>query len=426
MSSTLTGHAHLAEQAVTAIGAHLDGLFDASLWSMPAADLARLVVALEKMSRRVDAAKLVVLAQADTSQVAAQTGAVSTAKWLHQVADVPIWAGKARLRLHHDLADRDITREAFRAGEITMDAATAVVTAMAQLPAAVPAALTTTIEQLLVETARDEGTRAVVHRAADITHRFAPEVLEADEQKAREARWLTLTQRHDGTVAVRGLLDKEGGALALAVLSPLAAPTPATAEGIPDLRTAGQRYADALTRICQQATTTNPEVRGEPAHIAVGVELTALQGAPGSPPATLHNGTPLSIEATRRLACDAKLIPIVLGAASEPLDIGRITRLIPTGIRRALTTRDRGCAFPGCDRPPSWCDAHHIIFWADGGKTALCNLCLLCGHHHDTIHHHGWTIVMRDGQPWFIPPPWIDPTQTPRLNSRSKLRELKL
>ncbi|MDQ1465225.1 MAG: hypothetical protein QOC73_2166, partial [Actinomycetota bacterium] len=104
----------------------------------------------------------------------------------------------------------------------------------------------------------------------------------------------------------------------------------------------------------------------------------------------------------------------------------RTTRTIPTGIRRALTARDQGCAFPGCDRPPSWCDAHHRVHWADGGHTALCNLCLLCNHHHDTVHHDGWTITMTNGRPWFIPPPWIDPTQTPRQNSRYKQRKLKL
>ncbi|MDQ1465245.1 MAG: hypothetical protein QOC73_2186, partial [Actinomycetota bacterium] len=110
MSSTLTGYAHPAEQAVAGIGACLDEVFDASLWSMSAAELSQLVVTLEKMSRRVDAAKLIVLAQADASGVAAQSGATSTPKWLQQVADVPIWAGKARLRLHADLADRDLTR----------------------------------------------------------------------------------------------------------------------------------------------------------------------------------------------------------------------------------------------------------------------------------------------------------------------------
>jgi len=424
MSSTLTGYAHPAEQAVAGIGACLDEVFDASLWSMPAAELSRLVVALEKMSRRVDAAKLIVLAQADASQVAAQTGAVSTAKWLQQVADVPIWAGKARLRLHADLADRDTTRAAFRAGDITQDAATAVAAAMTSLPAAVPAALSGDIEQLLVDTARDEGTRAVVHRAAEIGHRFAPEVLEADEQAGRDNRFLTLTLRHDGTLAIRGLLDKEGGAQALAVLSPLAAPDPASADGIPDLRTGGQRYADALTRICQQATTT-PDVRGERPHVLVLTDLDDLQAKIGAAPGYLDTGVPISIPAVRKVACDANIIPILMGSDGQPLDIGRTTRTIPTGIRRALTARDQGCAFPGCDRPPSWCDAHHLIFWADGGHTALCNLCLLCNHHHDTVHHDGWDITMINNRPWFIPPPWIDPTRTPRQHSRYKMRELR-
>ena len=235
-----------------------------------------------------------------------------------------------------------------------------------------------------------------------------------------------MTQRHDGTVAIKGLLDKESGALALAVLSPLAAPTPATAEGIPDPRDTGKRYADALVHLCQQATPTLPAVRGERPNVMVLTYLDDLQNKIGAAPGYLDTGIPISIPSARKLACDAGIIPILMGSDGQPLDIGRTTRTTPTGIRRALIARDRGCAFPGCDRPPSWCDAHHIIFWADGGPTAICNLCLLCGHHHDTIHHHGWTIVMRDGQPWFIPPPWIDPTQTPRLNSRYKLRELKL
>ena len=425
MSSTLTGIAHPAEQAVAAIGAHLDEVFDASLWSMTAAGLAELVVGLEKMSRRMDAAKLIVLAQADASQVAAQTGATSTPKWLQQVADVPIWAGKARLRLHAELADRDITRAAFRAGDITIDAAAAVVTAMTHLPAAVPAALIGDVEQLLVDTARDEGTRAVVHRAADIGHRFAPEALEADEQAAREARWLSLTLRHDGTVAIKGLLDKEAGAQALAVLNPLAAPAPAT-DGTPDPRDTGKRYADALVQLCQHATTTSPDVRGERPHLLVLTHLDDLQNKIGAAPGHLDTGVPVSIPTVRKIACDANIIPILMGSDGQPLDIGRTTRTIPTGIRRAITARDQGCAFPGCDRPPSWCDAHHLQHWADGGPTAVCNLCLLCNHHHDTVHHDGWTITMTNNRPWFIPPPWIDPTQTPRLNSRHKVRELRM
>jgi hypothetical protein len=328
--------------------------------------------------------------------------------------------------LHQRLAERPATAAAFAAGEISRDAAVAVCEAVQALPASVPAALTTQVEALLVGVGRDEGTRAVVRRAMPITHQFAPEVLEDQERWARENRYLSLTTRHDGTVAVRGLLDKESGVLALAVLGPLAAPAPAV-DGTPDLRESGARYADALVQLCQLATPALPDVRGERPTGLVTVSLETLRGAPGAggPPGMLDTGVSLSIEATRKALCDALVVPIVLGGRGEPLDVGRATRTIPSGIRRALIARDSGCAFPGCDRPPSWCDAHHINHWSAGGATALCNLCLLCAHHHDTVHHDGWDVEMVSGMPWFIPPPWIDVDQTPRQHSRHKVVQLR-
>jgi hypothetical protein len=333
--------------------------------------------------------------------------------------------------LHQRLAERPVTAAAFTSGEISQDAATAVCEATTALPASVPAALTSEIETLLVGVARDEGTRAVVRRAIAITHQFAPEVLEDQERWAREHRFMSLTTRHDGTVAVRGLLDKESGALALAVLGPLAAPAPAL-DGTPDLRETGARYADAFVQLCQLATPALPDVRGGRPTGLVTMSLETLQaaassGRPGVPgvPGMLDTGVPISIEATRKALCDALVIPIVLGGRGEPLDVGRATRTIPSGIRRALIARDGGCAFPGCARPPSWCDAHHINHWSAGGATALCNLCLLCSHHHDTVHHDGWDIEMVSGMPWFIPPPWIDVDRTPRQHSRHKVVQLR-
>jgi hypothetical protein len=130
--------------------------------------------------------------------------------------------------------------------------------------------------------------------------------------------------------------------------------------------------------------------------------------------AVTETGTPISAAWARRLACDARVIPTVLGSDSEPLDIGRSTRTIPSGLRKALITRDRGCAFPGCRRPPRWADAHHIWHWADGGPTALDNLVLLCNHHHDVIHHTAWHVAIENGRPVFTPPAWLDPLQRPR------------
>lgn len=112
--------------------------------------------------------------------------------------------------------------------------------------------------------------------------------------------------------------------------------------------------------------------------------------------------------------------PAVLGSAGQPLDVGRDTRTVPTGIRRALTLRDRGCSFPGCDRPPGWTDAHHIRHWADGGQTSLDNLVLLCRHHHRVTHHQPWTVTIgSDGHPCWQRPGSPHPEQCSRMSDVS-------
>ncbi|HEX7747067.1 MAG TPA: HNH endonuclease signature motif containing protein, partial [Micromonosporaceae bacterium] len=93
-------------------------------------------------------------------------------------------------------------------------------------------------------------------------------------------------------------------------------------------------------------------------------------------------------------------------------------RLFTGPIRRALALKDRGCAFPGCDRPPRWCAAHHITHWSTGGTTSPANGVLLCGRHHRVIHHDGWPVrIAPDAHPEFTPPAWIDPHQQPRRNT---------
>ena len=106
-----------------------------------------------------------------------------------------------------------------------------------------------------------------------------------------------------------------------------------------------------------------------------------------------------------------------MNGAGQPLDIGRATRTVPEGIRRAVTARDRGCAHPGCDRPPSWCEVHHIVPWELWGETSLANCVMLCKVHHRLLHHSAWIVRIRDGLPEFVPPRWIDPQQRPRRQS---------
>ena len=111
---------------------------------------------------------------------------------------------------------------------------------------------------------------------------------------------------------------------------------------------------------------------GERPHLVVSVDLATLQGR-GEQLVDLDCG-PVTLDAVRRLACDASLTRVVMGPGSEPLDVGRRTRVVPASLRRALNHRDGGCTHPGCDTPAHWCDAHHITHWADGGGTDSANL----------------------------------------------------
>lgn len=118
-------------------------------------------------------------------------------------------------------------------------------------------------------------------------------------------------------------------------------------------------------------------------------------------------GGPINADIARRIACDAQVIPVVLGSRGEPLDVGRASYTVPTAIRRAVIVRDRGCAFPGCSIPARWCEIHHVVHWADNGPTSVGNCVALCGRHHKLLHHSLWRIDMTSGIPEFHPPPWL-------------------
>lgn len=125
---------------------------------------------------------------------------------------------------------------------------------------------------------------------------------------------------------------------------------------------------------------------------------------------------PISPTIIRTLACDADLLPVVLGGTGQVLDVGRAQRLFPARLRRAVTARDGGCAAPGCTMPAPWTEVHHIQWWTRGGPTSVDNGVLLCNRHHLAVHAGSWDITLEDGIPWFVPAPFIDPFRTPLRN----------
>jgi hypothetical protein len=217
-----------------------------------------------------------------------------------------------------------------------------------------------------------------------------------------------------GVLKFNGQLCAEDGARLVGLLGPLAAPKDGP-EG-KDPQDQEERDGDALAEIVGLAAKCNEHTQGGgDAAVNVTVGLAELQDVTSGSVLVPNLGN-LSAEAVRLLACDARVIPVVLGGKGEVLDVGRSYRLATTAQRRALEVRDKGCLFPGCGRGVKWCTPHHIRHWVHGGPTDLGNMALLCAHHHRKVHHSQWEIQMIDGKPWFIPPLWLDPQRTPMQN----------
>ena len=125
------------------------------------------------------------------------------------------------------------------------------------------------------------------------------------------------------------------------------------------------------------------------------------------------HSTRLSAATAHRYACAAGIVPILF-ERDQVLDLGRTRRLFTPRQRIALAARDGGCRFPGCDRPPTWCEAHHIRPWSRGGPTDLRDGVLLCRHHHLLVHDNGWEVTRTGDRYALVPPANIDPTRAPR------------
>ena len=562
---------------------------------LPVAALAASLPELRRLVDSVEAQWLRRLETFDRHGGATAEGAVSTGSWLRSTCRLAPGAARDGVDLARALAGLPETAAALAAGDISPTHARLVAAAVAELAEAASAELAAQTEPALVDLARAVDPRRLRQELAHVRHAVAPDAAADDAERAYERRGLSASQTLDGVVALDGLLDPEGGALLLAALQPLAAPT-----GDDDRRTPRQRRADALVELARRQLDHGdlPTMGGERPHMTVLVPLDTLLHQPGTPPAesgahhtarasaapadptqppaagtgpTAHPAAapspdpavtpatcaagsepadnagastapssesdasatvpataataadvadvgepagdagavavpglrpvapdggsaapatsadaadvgepagdagavavpglrpvapdggsaapsgatavpspavprppgppvggsraaapgggarwpsglpafgpraaesgwagPITGEAARRIACDAGITRVITDGPSQPLDVGRRTRTVPPALRTALVVRDRGCVFPGCDRPPPWTDAHHLVHWADGGVTSLDNLALLCRRHHRTVHERRWQLTRNPDGSWVATPP---------------------
>ena len=237
---------------------------------------------------------------------------------------------------------------------------------------------------------------------------------EPDDRPPPDTNELYVTRNASGSGGkIKGRFDDAAMFDTIAALLDATA-TPRTRD---DDRSSAQRTAEALAEVCGYVldhgpTSLVPEAGGRRPHVNVLIRLEDLENRARA--AVLDFGGVASPEALRMLCCDAAVVPIVMNGAGQPLDVGRATRTIPDGLRRAVAARDQGCARPGCGRPPSWCEVHHVVPWEEGGETKLDGCVMLCRQHHRLIHSTEWMVRVRDGLPEFIPPAWVDPQRRPR------------
>ncbi len=299
-------------------------------------------------------------------------------------------AGVARgmVRVAAAVAEMPHTQAALESGDLDLARARLLVSAREANPRLFAEHEETLVGSLIGLSARDAG------RAVEYWRQQASlEAAESDAAAVRDQRRLFASVVGD-MVHVDGRLDPVSGQVVMTALNTLTDPGNLDPD---DERTPAQRRADALVDLCRDHLDRGdaPSRRRERPHIMAHVALESLEGRAGRP-CELDDTGVITPQAARLLACDAEVTRIITRGESQILDIGRATRVVPTGVRKALAARDGGCVIEGCTAPRRWCDAHHVRHWADGGPTSLDNLVLLCSRHHSLVHQGRVSLPQRE------------------------------
>jgi hypothetical protein len=381
---------------MTAVGELLEG----DLQALSNGELSSTLIEVERAQTALDAARLRYLHEWDQRDAWRDDGASSGGAWLAARSGSQHSTAREKIRVAHRTATMVLVTAALAAGRLSYSK----VRLFSSIIPDAAAALFERDQQMLVEETSKlsvDDTRAYLQYWAA---RADPDGHDKAEKGRYETRKLYVSPTLDGTHAINGGLSAETSLVVKAELDRISDELYED-ETEPDLvRTPGQRLHDALHEMAirSAAFDLNHGRRAKPSFLAV-VEYEALADKAGM---ACRTGPPLSGAAANRLACEAGISRIITGPNSEILDKGREARLFNEQQRRALLVRYLGCAFPDCDRPPGWTEAHHIAEWvADLGPSDLLNGALLCPCHHRYVHEGGGSITVEaDGSLTFYRP----------------------
>ena len=363
----------------------LDQLRSEELAPLPDARLEEDFAELQRAGEMLEAERLRRLAEIERRGTFQRDGHLSAASWLATSFKVGWGQAKDQVRTARGLEEMPETKKALDAGELSLSAAKVLVAAREADPDAF-----SSCERTLVEAARTHQVRDLQR----VTTQWR-QMVERDrgdgEDELRAMRGMYVSRTFRGMVRVDGDLDPESGESLMTALRAIMDAESRTRTDDP--RSPAQRRADALAEMCRQWLdhSGRPSVGGERPHVTLTVDVDALRASERSNPAPGRDGHPAVVrwathrtpavattrmrtataeldhvgpvhpEVARRIACDASIMRVVMAGRSEPLDVGRRTPVVPVAMRRAVILRDRHCRFPGCDRPQTWCDAHHVV-----------------------------------------------------------------
>ena len=425
--------------------------FPSDRWDLAPKQRLDLALTAQTMVSQAQAVAARLLAEADQADASLRSAGTPPGTFLASRQKLTPKQAAGLVYRARELSEHPQAREAVQQGSITMDHATAVGKALRQMPAHFTPAQTAQAEAMLVDLAGRRTPDDVLRAAARVAEQIDPvdanqaEAMRLTREREAAVRNRALVWWHEaGSVAFKGSLPQVEGEAFTALINAFTNQSRRNAieagDSHADEVTPAQRRADALVSLVRLAQarvpgaspaisrlSPSPEQPGDTAPGLASLALTPnLAGdrpvimvtldyhklkADAANAAVLPGGRPLAKGDLRRLACDANVIPAVLGSASEPLDVGRAQRLVTPPIRKALHLRDKHCAFPDCDHTAALCDAHHLRPWWDGGPTSLDNLVLLCPHHHALVEpdpnsqRDQWSVsIASDGHPTFQPP----------------------
>ncbi|BEP16486.1 HNH endonuclease signature motif containing protein [Acidothermaceae bacterium B102] len=359
----------------------------------------------------------------DRQGFAAVEAATSTAAWLRAHAHMDSQQGHQIVASGRTAEALPLLGKAFADGDIGADHVEAVAAGASGMPLEVLAEHEPTFAQF-GGSLRPSELRRVAKRVRSL---YDDDMVAKDATFARESRSLHLSESANGIWYLNGQFEAETGAAIKATLDSLTKPL-----GPTDNRTTPQRRADGLYELTQLALRSGqlPDSGGDRPRLTLTVQpaLLAASGAQGVPDSMarrgladlagaltgtgvgaafapsavgafggrdahlLGSGALLPAETVERIGCDADVNVCVQAPDGEVLNYGRTRRFPHPVQRRVLVLRDGGCVFPGCDRPPSMCQAHHLRYWSRHGPTDLVNLALVCSFHHHLVHEGQWTL----------------------------------